>query len=71
MYLQAVLISITEWAQSISLRLERDKFHLDTCNSTSTFWLPERHLYDHPFIVWRLMILKLSFGTRELHYLMV
>jgi hypothetical protein len=45
--------------------------NLDTCNPTSTFRLPERHLYDHPFIVWRLMTSKLSFGTREWHYLMV
>jgi hypothetical protein len=39
--------------------------------STSTFRLPERHLYDHPLIGWCLMTLKLSFGTREWHYLMV
>jgi hypothetical protein len=45
--------------------------NLDTCNPTSTFRLPERHLYDHPLIGWSLMILKLSFGTREWHYLMV
>src|SRR3954465_1316280 len=48
--LQAVLISITEWARSISLRLGRDKFHLDTYNPTDTFRSPERHLYDHPLI---------------------
>src|SRR3954464_2500627 len=48
--LQAVLISITEWAQSISLRLGRDKSHLDTYNPTGTFRSPERHLYDHPLI---------------------
>src|SRR3954463_1257130 len=48
--LQAVLISITEWARSISLRLGRDKSHLDTYNPTSTFRSPERHLYDHPHI---------------------
>src|SRR4051812_17527137 len=48
--LQAVLISITEWARSISLRLGRDKFHLDTYNPTDTFRPPERHLYDHPLI---------------------
>jgi hypothetical protein len=24
--------------------------NLDTCNQTSTFWLPERHLYDRPLI---------------------
>jgi hypothetical protein len=47
------------------------KPNLDTCNPTSTLWLPERHLYDHPFIVWRLMISKLSSSTREWHYLMV
>jgi hypothetical protein len=63
--LQAVLISITEWAWSISLRLGRDKFHLDTYNLTSTFRLPERHLYDHPSIRWRLMTSKLSSGTRD------
>jgi hypothetical protein len=45
--------------------------NLDTCNPTSTFRLPERHLYDHPFMVWRLMTSKLSSGTREWHYLMV
>ena len=48
--LQAVLISITEWARSISLRLGRDKSHLDTYNPTDTFRSPERHLYDHPLI---------------------
>src|SRR3954470_19832585 len=48
--LQAVLISITEWARSISLRLGRDKFHLDTYNPTDTFRSPEIHLYDHPLI---------------------
>jgi hypothetical protein len=45
--------------------------NLDTCNPTSTFRLPERNLYDHPFIVWRLMTSKLSSSTREWHYLMV
>jgi hypothetical protein len=45
--------------------------NLDTCNPTSTFWLHERHLYDHPLIVWCLMTSKLSSGTREWHYLMV
>src|SRR4051812_19808622 len=69
--LQAVLISITEWARSISLRLGRDKSHLDTYNPTSTFRSPEKHLYDHPLIGWRLMTSKLSSDTRELHYLMV
>src|SRR3954471_9093644 len=69
--LQAVLISITEWARSISLRLGRDKFHLDTYNPTSTFRSPERHLYDHPLIGRRLMTSKLSSDTRELYYLMV
>src|SRR5215216_2356259 len=48
--LQAVLISITEWARSISLRLGRDKSHLDTYKPTGTFRSPERHLYDHPLI---------------------
>jgi hypothetical protein len=37
--------------------------NLDTYNPTSTFRSPERHLYDHPFIVWCLMISKLSSGT--------
>jgi hypothetical protein len=45
--------------------------NLDTCNPTSTFRLPERHLYDHPLIGWRLMTSKLSFGTREWYYLIV
>jgi hypothetical protein len=45
--------------------------NLDTCNPTSTFRLPERHLYDHPLIGWCLMTSKLSSGTREWHYLMV
>jgi hypothetical protein len=45
--------------------------NLDTCKPTSTFWLPERHLYDHPLILWQLMISKLSSGTREWHCLMV
>jgi hypothetical protein len=44
---------------------------LDTCNPTSTFRLPERHLYDHPLIGWHLMTSKLSSSTREWHYLMV
>jgi hypothetical protein len=44
--------------------------NLDTYNPTSTYWLPERHLYNHPFILWCLMTSKLSFGTREWHYLM-
>jgi hypothetical protein len=45
--------------------------NLDTCNPTSTFRLSKRYLYDHPFIVWRLMTSKLSSGTMEWHYLMV
>jgi hypothetical protein len=56
---------------SISLRHGRDKSHLDICNLTSTFRLPKRHLYDHPFIVWHLMTSKLSSSTRKWHYLMV
>jgi hypothetical protein len=68
-FLQVMLILITEWARSISLRLGMDKFHLNTCNPRSTFRLPERHLYDYPLIGWRLMASKLSSGSRELHYL--
>jgi hypothetical protein len=45
--------------------------NLDTCNPTSNFRLPERHLYDHPFIVWHLVTSKFSCGTRECYYLMV
>src|SRR4051812_44171752 len=48
--LKAVLISFTEWARSISLRLGRDKSHLDTYNPTDTFRSPEKHVYDHPLI---------------------
>ena len=63
---------VTEWAQRISFR------HVDGQIPVLIHATPrvlsevhERHLYDHPVTVWRLIPPKYSSDTSEWHYVMV